>query len=234
MERYERMKTRRSETLIHEEAQVAVEEHAEIEVVLQQGQEADKSTEEEADEQEEEQVEKELEEERYDQEEAMEAGTFLVDEVDRGMQTDGTTMIDCGTQKDDNSEIMMKKYKALSATVFGMCMIEGNNAATKFYTGLPSWGMFLHIYIFLSPFVTPSKSVQLDVELLAVLVRLRLNLFTVDLASRLGISNGTMVNIFQKFECYVCEAKKFLITWPSREILQNNMPLVFQQLYPNC
>ena len=69
MERYERMKTRRSETLIHDEAQVAVEEHAESEIVLQQGQEADKSTEEEADEQEEEQVEKELEEERYDQEE---------------------------------------------------------------------------------------------------------------------------------------------------------------------
>ena len=72
-----------------------MEEHAEIEVVLQQGQEADKSTEEEADEQEEEQVEKELEEERYDQEEAMEAGTFLVDSVDRGTQTDGTSMIDC-------------------------------------------------------------------------------------------------------------------------------------------
>ena len=60
------MKTRRSETLIREEAQVAVEEHAEIEVVLQQGQEANKCTEEEADEQEQEQVEKELEEERYD------------------------------------------------------------------------------------------------------------------------------------------------------------------------
>ena len=129
---------------------------------------------------------------------------------------------------------MMKKYKALSATVFGMSMIEGNNAATKFYTGLPSWGMFLHIYMFLSLFVTPSKSVQLDVELLAVLV-LRLNLFTVDLASRLGISNGTMVNIFQKevVECYVCEAK-IPNNMPSREILQNNMPLVFQQLYPNC
>ena len=48
-------------------------------------------------------MEKELEEERYDQEETMEAGTFLVDTVHRGTQTDGTTMIDCGTQKDDNS-----------------------------------------------------------------------------------------------------------------------------------
>ena len=86
----------------------------------------------------------------------------------------------------------------------------------------------------MSPFVTPSKSVQLDVELLAVLVRIRLNLFTVDLASRLGISNGTMVNIFQKWLNVMFVRLKFLITWPSREILQNNMPLVFQQLYPNC
>ena len=76
--------------------------------------------------------------------------------------------------------------------------------------------------------------VQLDVELLAVLVRIRLNLFTVDLASRLGISNGTMVNIFQKWLNVMFVRLKFLITWPSREILQNNMPLVFQQLYPNC
>ena len=231
--RYERMKTRRSETLIREEAQVAVEEHAEIDVVLHQGQEADKGTEEEADEQEEEQVEKELEEERYDQEEAMEAGNFLVDPVDRGTQTDGTSMIDYGTQKDDNSEKMMKKYKALSATVFGMSMIEGNNAATKFIFACQAGACFF-IFIFLSPFVTPSKSVQLDVELLAVLVRLRLNLFMVDLASRLGISNGTMVNIFQKWLNVMFVRLKFLITWPSREILQNNMPLVFQQLYPNC
>ena len=26
----------------------------------------------------------------------------------------------------------------------------------------------------------------------------------------------------------------FLSVWPSRETLQKNMPLVFQQLYPNC
>ena len=26
----------------------------------------------------------------------------------------------------------------------------------------------------------------------------------------------------------------FLITWPSREVLKQNMPQVFKQLYPNC
>lgn len=130
--------------------------------------------------------------------------------------------------------LLVEKNKALARKVFGVGLIEGNDATTKFYTGLPSWGMFLHVYMFLSPFVPPSKSIKHDDELFAVLVRLRLNLFTVDLASRLGISNGTLVNIFQKWLDVMFVRLQFLITWPSRETLQNNMPLVFQQHYPSC
>ncbi len=91
-----------------------------------------------------------------------------------------------------------------------------------------------HFFMFLSPFVTPSKVVKLDDEFFSVLVRLRLNLFITDLSSRLGVSNGTVFNIFQKLLDAMFVRLQFLITWPSREVMQNNMPLVFQQLYPRC
>ncbi len=52
----------------------------------------------------------------------------------------------------------------LAKKVFGVRIIEGNDVATKVFTGLPSWDMFLHVFMFLSPFVTPSKVVKLDDE----------------------------------------------------------------------
>ena len=39
---------------------------------------------------------------------------------------------------------------------------------------------------------------------------------------------------FQKWLNVMCERLRFLITWPSGEILQQKMPQVFKQLYPNC
>ena len=43
-----------------------------------------------------------------------------------------------------------------------------------------------------------------------------------------------MSTIFQKWLDIMYVRLKFLIVWPTREVLQNNMPLVFQQLYRRC
>ena len=224
MKRYERMKNRRSEAVIRQEAQAAAEQRAEFEAVKL--------------------TQQKLEAEQLMQEKVMEAASSLLmlSEteviVEQSTQADGIKMIDFGTQKEDESESVIRslveKNKALTNKVFGVGMIEGSDTATKFYTGLPTWGMFLHVFMFLSPFVTPSRSAKLDDEYFAVLVRLRLNLFVVDLASRLGVSSGTLVNIFQKWLDVMFVRLQFLITWPSRETVRNNMPLVFEQLYPNC
>ena len=93
--------------------------------------------------------------------------------------------------------------------------------------------MFFHVHMFVSPFVTPSKCVSLDDEFFTVLVRLQLDLFSQVLASRLDIAIGTMANIFQKWLDVMFVRLRFH-SWPSRETLKNNMPLAFQQLYPNC
>ena len=119
----------------------------------------------------------------------MEAASSLSETVvtkEQSTQTDGNTMIDFSTQTENqqappetqNLKLLQAENKLLNSKVFGVAMIQGNDDTTKFFTGLPSWSMFLHIFMFLSPFVTPSRCVDFDNEFFAVLVKLRLNLFT--------------------------------------------------------
>ena len=120
--------------------------------------------------------------------------------------------------------------------MFGVSTIQRDDEVTKFFTGLPNWGMFLHLYnlCFFSPYVTRSSVMTLDNEFFAVLARLRLNLLLKDLASRFDISLGTISNIFQRWMDVMYVRMKFLIVWPWRKVLHHNMPLSFKQLYPNC
>lgn len=138
----------------------------------------------------------------------------------------------------DSIDLLKKENEALRKQVqeerFSVNIIQGNDQMTKFYTGLPTWGVFLHIFCFLSPYVTPSSRLCLEDELFMVLVRLRLGLFLQDIASRFRISPSIVSRIFQKWLDVMCARLTFLISWPVREINQQNMPPVFKQLYPNC
>ena len=139
-----------------------------------------------------------------------------------GTQTD-VSMTDAAQQTEEDLPSMLESFqesnKKLKEKSFGISMIEGNDTATKFYTGLPNWSVFLHLFMFLSPFVVPSCSLSYHDEMLLVLVKLRLNLLTVDLAYRCGISAGLVSRVFQKWLDVMCVRLRFLITWPSREIL---------------
>ena len=68
--------------------------------------------------------------------------------------------------------------RQLANEAFGFKTIEGDDKSTKFYTGLPSWPVFLHLYLFLTPPSSSPSSAKLsrEDELFLVLVRLRLNL----------------------------------------------------------
>ena len=132
---------------------------------------------------------------------------------------------------------MIKENAALRRKVFEVSNIQGNDKATGYYTGLPTWGMFLHLFMFLSADVSPSKNITLEDELLIyfpVLSRLRLKLSLQDLAIRMDLSLGKKSTIFQKWLDIMYVRLKFLIVWPTCKVLQNNMPLVVQQLYPRC
>ena len=124
--------------------------------------------------------------------------------------------------------------KQIQEERFGVDKIQGNNHMTRFYTGLPSWGVFLHIFCFLSPYVTPSSRLCQEDELFLVLIRLRLGLFLQDLANRFQIYLSPASRIFQEWLDVMCTRLSFLISWPAHEINQQNMPAVFKELYPNC
>ena len=145
---------------------------------------------------------------------------------DQAVQTDGTLV--------SVVESLTKENAKLRERTFGVNTIQGNDSATKFYTGLPTWTVFVHLFAFLSPFVKQGRSLQLNDEFFLTLVKLRLNLMFVDLATRFGTSLGTASNIFQKWLNVMFVRLAFLITWPSREALKRNMPPAFKQLYPRC
>ena len=48
---------------------------------------------------------------------------------------------------------------------FGVIAIQGNDDSTKFFTGLPSWAVFLHLFTFLSHFLGRFHSLSLEAQL---------------------------------------------------------------------
>ena len=83
--------------------------------------------------------------------------------------------------------------------------------------------VFLHMFNFVSPYVPPGRSLIPMDEFFLVLMRLRLNLMLVDLSVRFKISVSLVNKIISKW-VVLYERLKFLISWPPREIVQQNMP----------
>ena len=125
----------------------------------------------------------------------------------------------------------------LEKKTFGVLRIQGDDSLTMKYTGLPTWGVFLHLVLFLTPFSpnhSSTSSLSIENEILLTLMRLKLSLFIDDLAIRFGTSAATVCRIFQKWIDIMFVKLKFLISWPSKEKLRSNMPPEFIATYPNC
>ena len=88
-----------------------------------------------------------------------------------------------------SEDIFVRRVKSLESenqelkfSLFGVATIQGNDKATKFHIGLTKYSIFLHLFLFLSPFVKSSRSLALDEDLFLTLARLHLNLLLEDLA----------------------------------------------------
>ena len=74
-----------------------------------------------------------------------------VSTVTTSTQTEVTTAC-----TDQEFELLVKQNRLLSSKIFSVHIIQGNNETTKFYTDLPTYGLFVHVFEFLAPFVTAS------------------------------------------------------------------------------
>ena len=124
--------------------------------------------------------------------------------------------------------------------------IKDDNNAVRFYTGFPSLSVMMICFTFLGDAVSnlsyrdytnlikgkPHKLSPLN-EFFLMLCRLRLGLYEQDLAYRFGISQTSVSRIVSAWVnfCY-CKFKELPI-WPSRTIVDANMPLIFKELYPS-
>ena len=85
-------------------------------------------------------------------------------------------------------------------------LIENDDEATKFYTGLPSWASFMFLIELTSTnrFLSRQPKVSPADGLLLTLMRVRLNLTMADLAYRFHIGTSTASTVFSNWIDLLC------------------------------
>ncbi|XP_022793761.1 uncharacterized protein LOC111332642 isoform X1 [Stylophora pistillata] len=133
-------------------------------------------------------------------------------------------------------ELSSTKVQLLSLQLT-MESFTNSDEKTKFYTGVPTFSLLMHVFNIIAPRIkiTTQNALGQFQEFLLVLIRLKLNSPLQDLAFRSNISVPTTSRIFDKWTHVVSIRLKFLIQWPKHEELQATMPAVFQQfLQESC
>ncbi|XP_074654491.1 uncharacterized protein LOC141908365 [Tubulanus polymorphus] len=122
----------------------------------------------------------------------------------------------------------------------------------RFYTGFEGTAIFNMVFSWLLPearimkhwrgrvqtTVTdsskrgPGRKLDIEQEFLLVMIKLRLNLFTGDLASRFRVSKSTVSRIFHTWICLLSRELSFLIIWPSKGDVRITLPKVFRKWFP--
>ncbi|KAK3088592.1 hypothetical protein FSP39_021029 [Pinctada imbricata] len=128
--------------------------------------------------------------------------------------------------------------------------IKDNDAATKFYTGLPAFALFLWLFNFLRPkaermsYWTGSKineersrfrtsALSLIDQMFSVLMRIRLGLYVQDVADRFCISTATYSKYFNTWIALLHVELKAMNPFPSRAKVDQTMPDSFKKKYPS-
>ena len=181
--------------------------------------------------------------------EAIEIEDVDVDPQTKGCQTDNCLVVDRSCQTDMTladfdpqhgyiqsitTELHDWKKTALQLQI-SQNGFKDNDQKTKFYLGLPSYLMLIHVFNLLTPKIstTPMNALCQFQEFLLVLMRLKPNLPFQDLAYRFGGLASTATRIFYQWVPIMSERLDFLIKWPDRENLRKTMPLVFKQNFGN-
>ena len=114
--------------------------------------------------------------------------------------------------------------------------LKDDNIKVKFYTGLPSFNILMTVFSYISAHVIngPRPSLTKFQQFLMVLVKLRLNLATQDIAYRFGVHQSSVSRNIRKWMDVMYIRLKPLIKWPEREELLKTMPMDFKKNFKKC
>ena len=116
--------------------------------------------------------------------------------------------------------------------------ITTNDGKIRFYTGLPSCAVFRSLLEYMQPKVEEvhrktelGRKMKLTYaeQFLAVLMRLRLGLLTVDVAHRFEVSPATIPRLFTTWITILAAEKKVIFPWPSKQHIQAWTPSSFKK-----
>ncbi|WAR08757.1 hypothetical protein MAR_018715, partial [Mya arenaria] len=162
------------------------------------------------------------------------------------MQCDTDPLIEENQHLREENERLTKELKMMK---WGVNKIKDDDKATRFYSGLPTFAVFMCLYSFLLPKAktmqywnganTPvkdrqkpqSSSLTLIEQLFAVLLRLKVGLLVQDIADRFSISNSSFSNIFITWICLSHEEMKVINVIPSRNIINETMPTKCTEIF---
>ena len=137
------------------------------------------------------------------------------------------------------------EVRTLLSQRFCLKRFEGSDSDIQFYTGLPSYPVFMCLYRYLEPLLCHLRLCRSDVkststqafkpraralqpidELLQVLIRLQLGLLEQDLAHRVNIGIATVSRICVTWIKFLDQQLRPLITWPSRAVIDTHASTV--------
>lgn len=117
---------------------------------------------------------------------------------------------------------------------FGEHFLNKQDSRTTFFTGLPSYALFMWMVNLCISVLPSSASISPANVLLLTLMKLRLNLQYQYLAYRFNISVSHVSDILNNSLPALAKHINFLIQWPDKGDIIRHMPKVFQETYSNC
>lgn len=131
---------------------------------------------------------------------------------------------------------MFRLQAQLLKVKFCAAILKNDDEMTYFYTGLPTYKLFVGLFQILEPVARErSFGMHLIDEFFLVLVKLRLGVPHKDLAYRMNVSRSTISDIFQKWITLMSIELKPLIVWPDdKDVLRTCLKFlrnIFQMLH---
>ena len=154
------------------------------------------------------------------------------------------------------AQLAEERYKSKSSN-FSVHHLKGSDKLTRFYTGLPTFVVFMSLFEYLQPKAARMRiwrgekaeaertasgaehrvyhrERQLDLvdEFLAVLMRLRLGLLVEDVCQRFGVSPSYYSKIFTTWVVFLAKELCLMFPWSSADKVKLHTPPQFLK-YPN-